>query len=130
MLEATEGLCFACGPNNPIGLKLTFREEDDSYVTEFRPEAAHQGYDGIVHGGLIATVLDEVMARWLWAQGLQFATAELTIRYLAPLRVGACGIARATAERQGPRLIEMSAVLTDGDGVILARAKGRFLPVK
>jgi acyl-coenzyme A thioesterase PaaI-like protein len=130
MLEATEGKCFACGPANPIGLKLAFREEGEAYVAEFHPREEHQGYDGIVHGGLVATVLDEVMARWLWRRDLPFATAELTVRYLAPVPVGRVATARAVFEKQTPRLIEMSAVLTGEGGEVLARAKGRFLPMR
>jgi len=52
-----EGMCFACGKRNPIGLHLDFRFEGDEYVTEFVPQEVHQGFPGIIHGGLIATVL-------------------------------------------------------------------------
>ena len=43
MLEETTGRCFACGPNNPIGLRLEFRSEGEEYGTEFRPDERHQG---------------------------------------------------------------------------------------
>ncbi len=130
MLEETTGRCFACGPNNPIGLRLEFRSEGEEYVTEFRPDERHQGYDGIVHGGLVATVLDEVMARMLWHRGLPFATAELTVRYRMPLRVGSRAEFRARITRQRSRLIEGEAKATAEDGSVIATASGRFLPVR
>lgn len=130
MLEETTGRCFACGPNNPIGLRLRFRADGDEYVTEFAPDERHQGYDGIVHGGLVATVLDEVMARMLWDRGLPFATAELTVRYRAPLKVGTRAEFRARLTRQRPRLIEAEARATGEDGSEIATATGRFLPVR
>jgi len=130
MLEATTGRCFACGPNNPIGLKLEFRFDGDEYVTEFVPREEHQGYDDIVHGGLVATVLDEVMARSLWERRMLFATAELTVRYKRPFTVGSRGTARARIEKQSDRLIEMSAELAGPDGTVYATAKGVFLPVR
>ncbi len=130
MLEETTGRCFACGPNNPIGLRLRFRAEGDEYITEFAPDERHQGYDGIVHGGLVATVLDEVMARMLWDRGLRFATAELTVRYRAPLTVGARAEFRARITRQRSRLIEAEASATSEDGTLLALATARFLPAR
>ena len=59
------GYCFACGPENPIGLRLTFRWEGDppDYCTEYRPRREHQGWDDRIHGGLIAVVFDEVLSR-------------------------------------------------------------------
>jgi acyl-coenzyme A thioesterase PaaI-like protein len=130
MLEETTGRCFACGTNNPIGLKLSFRLEGDEYVTEFTPGTHHQGYDDIVHGGLVATVLDEVMARMLWDRGFPFATAEMTVRYRAPLRVGTRARFVARMTRQRDKMIEAEAEALTEDGTVLASAKGRFLPVR
>ena len=64
-----EGKCFACGPNNPIGLKLDFQFSGDSYVAKFTPSAQYQGYDGITHGGIVSTLLDEAMAKLVWVKG-------------------------------------------------------------
>lgn len=129
MLEATNGQCFACGERNPIGLRLTFRFEGEGYVTEFTPRDEHQGYDGITHGGLIATVLDETMARMLWARGLSFATAELVVRYREPLPVGSTMTVRAAIVRQTSRFIEMTADGLDPLGKLIASGRGRFLRV-
>jgi uncharacterized protein (TIGR00369 family) len=130
LLEAKEGRCFACGPNNPIGLKLAFRVDGDDYVTEFTPRPEHQGWDDIVHGGLIATVLDECMARMLWERGLLFATAELTVRYKSPLRVGTTMTVRARTVRESDRLVEAEAEGVDDSGTAIALARARLLRVR
>jgi len=80
--------CFACGPLNPIGLKLKFRHEGDTYVTTFTAGPEHQSYDGIVHGGILSTLLDESMVRYLHEQGLKAVTARLELRYRQQVPIG------------------------------------------
>ena len=83
-MEEKNTWCFACGKNNPIGLKLKFREEDDTYSTTFTAQKEHQGYDGIVHGGIVSVLLDEVMAGYIYAKGANAVTARLEVRYHEP----------------------------------------------
>ncbi|HSQ59356.1 MAG TPA: PaaI family thioesterase, partial [Acidobacteriota bacterium] len=65
-----DAYCFCCGPENPIGLKLTFEETSEGRMrTLWTPRKEHQGFKDIVHGGLVATVLDEVMVRLLYLRG-------------------------------------------------------------
>lgn len=73
--------CFGCGPMNPIGLKLKFQEENDRYVTHFTAGPEHQSYNGIVHGGILSTLLDETMVRYLYAKGFNAVTARMELRY-------------------------------------------------
>src|SRR5664280_1144529 len=80
--------CFACGRQNPCGLKLEFEEQADTYVTHFTGGPQHQGYDGIMHGGIISTLLDEVMARYIYAKGMNAVTARLEVRYVKPTPIG------------------------------------------
>jgi acyl-coenzyme A thioesterase PaaI-like protein len=84
-----DGYCFACGVRNPIGLKLKFETlPGDRLRTVWTPREEHTGFQGIVHGGLIATVLDEVMIRLLYAKGIRAVTAELKTRLVKPLQAG------------------------------------------
>lgn len=84
-----DGMCFCCGSKNPIGLKLQFERLPDGRMrTEWTPRREHQGFKDIVHGGLVATLLDEVMIRLLYALGIKAVTAELNTRLLRPLRSG------------------------------------------
>ena len=88
MLE-DDGMCFCCGPRNPIGFKLQFEMMLDGRMrTAWTPREEHQGFKDIVHGGLVATVLDEVMIRLLYALDIEAVTAELNTRLLRPLRAG------------------------------------------
>jgi len=78
--------CFVCGQDNPAGLKLTFWARGREARTEWTPEMKFCGYDGIVHGGVVATVLDEIMgwAGWLEYRKYYF-TMKIEIRYRKPV---------------------------------------------
>jgi acyl-coenzyme A thioesterase PaaI-like protein len=121
-----DGMCFACGPENPVGLHLTFHDEGEESVTTFVPARAHQGYKGIVHGGLIATVLDEVMVRHVWQRYGPSATARLDVRYRHPAPTETPIEVRGwiTAIRRGGRAFETAAVARLADGTVLAEATG------
>jgi acyl-coenzyme A thioesterase PaaI-like protein len=88
MRLGVDDMCFACGEKNPIGLKLEFRFEGDEYVTTFQVRPEYQGWAGIAHGGLVATVLDEVMARLLWEKQINAITGKLEVRYHKPVPIG------------------------------------------
>lgn len=117
-----DDMCFACGRSNPIGLKLQFRFEGDDYVTEFDVKPEYQGWTGIVHGGLLATVLDEVMARLLWEKGLNAITGRLTVRYHQPLSIGDKVRVRGRITKQRPPVIETTAEAVKDDGTVVAEA--------
>jgi acyl-coenzyme A thioesterase PaaI-like protein len=114
-------MCFACGQKNPIGLKLAFHLDGDEYVTTFQVRREHQGWAGIGHGGLVATVLDETMTRFLWEKDINSVTARLQVRYRHPIHVGDLLEIRGRIVRLRPPLIEMAAVAT-ANGVIVAEA--------
>jgi len=81
--------CFACGPNKDGGLRLAFQEkEDGSVVGYFAADPKFEGYSGMVHGGIIATLLDSAMTHCLMKKGLFTLTGRLSIRYSFPIRVG------------------------------------------
>ena len=83
-------MCFGCGEENPRGLKLRFKiDPDRSRIrTRWTPSKEFQGYADIVHGGIIGLILDELMVNLLWSLGRPSVTAELTVRFLRPARVG------------------------------------------
>ena len=80
--------CFVCGPHNAIGLRVKFQLDGDVCRGEFTPGRDHCGYDGITHGGILFSLLDDVMANWLYLKGLRCFTAKCEIRYRNPLPVG------------------------------------------
>lgn len=124
--------CFVCGKSNPVGLKL--RSETDGRVVRARfvPGAEHVGFKETVHGGLIATLLDEVMVWACAVQTRQFSfCAELTVRFLKPVRPNQAFVATAelVANRRN-RIFEAKAELRDDSGTAFASASGKYLPVK
>jgi acyl-coenzyme A thioesterase PaaI-like protein len=126
---AVDNYCFACGQANPKGLHLTFRFEGDEYLCDFIPAREYQGWTDILHGGIVSTVMDEVMTRLLWERGISAMTAELTVRLKHPAPVERPLTARARLVAQRRRLYETSAELTLEDGTVAATATGKFLQV-
>jgi len=124
--------CFVCGLNNPVGLKLDFETDGKTVYARFAFRPEHVGFKGTVHGGIISTVLDEVM---VWACGVQtkrFAySAELNFRFLEPTQPGEELVAtgKLTANRRN-RLFETAARLENQKGALVATATGKYLPIK
>ena len=81
-------MCFACGPDNPIGLQIKFSLHDGRCAGSFSPGAHHVGFPDIVHGGIIYSALDDVMANLLYLQAIKAHTARCEIRYRKALHVG------------------------------------------
>jgi uncharacterized protein (TIGR00369 family) len=115
--------CFVCGAHNAHGLHLRFRREGEEVLADFTPQPQHAGFRGLVHGGILATVLDEAM---FWAAASttkRFClAAELNVRFVSKVIVGQklTVVARLRADRG--RLWESSAELRDEAGTVCARA--------
>ncbi len=120
--------CFVCGPGNPDGLRLAFEvREDRSVAATFHCARALRSYEGTLHGGVIAAVLDAAMTNALFVRGVTGVTAELTVRYVAPTRLDRAATARASlVEVRSHGLYVLRAEL-EQDGRVTARAKARFL---
>jgi uncharacterized protein (TIGR00369 family) len=120
--------CFACGMQNPIGLKLQFyKTAPDEVTAEFIPPEKYQGYSGILHGGVVATILDEAVSRACMGvdpHNTQFVyTAELTVKYKQKIPIGK---AIRIVGKQGKRIrwtVESKAYIYAEDGTLLAEAK-------
>jgi len=118
-------LCFACGKDNPDGLRLEFESVGDEVRTSIEFPKKFQGYSGVVHGGLVTTVLDEAMVTLLNRMGYLALTAELSVRFLKPVRVGErVNVSARLLERRG-KIFRLEARATDPDGSELARAESR-----
>ena len=120
--------CFVCGPHNPFGLKVRFRLEGDVCRAEFTPDARHMGYRDVTHGGILFSLLDDVMANWLWLQGLTSFTARADIRYRAELPVGAAVRLEGRCRNRRGRLAQMEGkAIRQDDGSLVAQASGSFM---
>jgi len=121
-------MCFACGPDNPIGLQIRFNLIDGRCTGEFTPTDNHVGYENTVHGGIIYSALDDVMANVLYLQQIKAHTARCEIRYRKPLEVGQTIRLTGWIESQKRRLIVLKgeAKTTEGE-VLIADCEASFM---
>ena len=118
-------MCFACGKDNPDGLRLEFESVGDEVRTSIEFPRKFQGYSNVVHGGLVSTVLDEAMVTLLNRLGHLALTAELSVRFLRPVEVGErVDVTARLVERRG-RVFRLEATAAGPDGSELARAESR-----
>lgn len=123
--------CFACGVRNADGLQLVFREEGDEVVCEFIPDARFQGFPGLVHGGILATLLDETLNRQATRERRWMMTGRLDIRYrnAAPVGRALRVAARTISSRARMLTAEGEIRLADDPETVVASAEGTFLSV-
>ncbi len=121
--------CCVCGDKRRGSLGLRFRQEDEKVVADFVPSDRHIGYPGIVHGGILASVLDEAMAWAIYAHSGLFAlSSELKVRFIKPLPPGQPVRVVAYPVAVQRNVYETTAEVQDDSGVVYARAWGRWFP--
>ncbi|RKZ02187.1 MAG: PaaI family thioesterase [Candidatus Hydrothermota bacterium] len=122
--------CFACGKANPYGLKLKISTREDGYAeTEFLPAREYQGYQGVMHGGIAATILDEIMVYAASGLGKSVATAKLTVRYKRPIPIGKPLKAIGKIKSVKGRRVEGIGKIIDKSGLVLAEAEALMIEV-
>ncbi len=121
-------MCFACGPDNPIGLRIRFDVEGDECTAEFTPNENHVGFSDTVHGGIIYTALDDVTANILYQQGRKAHTARCEIRYRQPARVGETLLVKGWIENERRRLVMLKGeIRRKSDDVLVADCEASFM---
>ncbi len=130
-LPHTSG-CLVCGRQNPHGLRLTLHVEEASGLvrTELVPRPEHIGFEGIVHGGVLATVLDEAMV-WAatWNAKRFCVCGELSVRFRSAATVGARLTVEARVEYSRPKLIQTAATVRTPSGGVIAAGEGKYVPL-
>ena len=123
--------CFVCGKGNPAGLKLEFRENPSNHEVEAEVVfPAHlQGWQDTVHGGLLATVLDEIMIKAATAVGIKCVTAEVTVKYKKPVATGIAYLLSGRILATRGRIITAASRIGDTSGQIYAQATGKLFKV-
>jgi uncharacterized protein (TIGR00369 family) len=130
MIEpAPENPCFGCGAANPRGMHLHFETDNERrrIVGRFRLGPDFQGAHGFIHGGIIATVLDEVMSKVSRLSDVRTVTAELSVEYLKPVPVDEEVHVEGFEVRREGRQLYHQGEIRDAAGVLLARGRGRFV---
>ncbi|MCK5786449.1 MAG: PaaI family thioesterase [Candidatus Sabulitectum sp.] len=123
--------CFACGSGNPIGLKLKFRldRENGTAVTETVIADHFNGWKGAVHGGIITTLLDEIMVYACTSSGWFTVTGTIEVKFHKPVPTEELLTVKGRIEENRGRSILTSATL-ELKGQVLASAKAVLIPVK
>lgn len=110
-----------------MGLALRYTAAPDGSVSaSYLGNCAVEGYPGLLHGGIIAALLDGAMTNCLFAHGITALTAELRVRFRSPVHVSEELVVRARLESSGHELFELRAEITQG-GEVKARAHGKFM---
>jgi uncharacterized protein (TIGR00369 family) len=127
--------CFACGENNPDGLRLRIEYPAPGRCRiEFIPAPRYQGWRGILHGGIISTLLDEAFAHALGGTargaGQAAVTAEMTVRFIKPVPIGRKVITEGRVVSEKGRIVLCESVMRDESGRELASASGKLIKLK
>ena len=123
--------CFACGKNNPDGMRLrfTYDEKRNCYVSRFRLDKRYTGPPGHCHGGIIATILDEAMGKVNKLRQVVALTSEITVNYLKPVPLNKpLRVESREVSVKGRRHINLGEILNQ-DGEVLARGRGAFIAI-
>jgi len=121
------GSCFVCSPGHAHGLRLRFHHTGDGVVCFTTISASFCGFDGMVHGGIISTLMDETAAYALFARhGKLGVTRELTTRFLKPVATGTRLKVVGRVESFTPPSAEVSMAIYDAAGEVLAEARSSW----
>lgn len=130
LAHTAQNRCFGCGPANPGGLKLEFLlASDGSVVCTTIVSDLFEGHPGFLHGGVIATLLDEAMSKAVRAKGITAMTRHLEIDYRRPVPSGAPIRIHGRVDRTEGRKQWVEAQILDSEGAGLAHGKGLFVEV-
>ena len=121
-------MCFACGPDNPIGLNINFHVDGDVCTAEFTPNENHVGFRDTVHGGILYTALDDVTANVLYQQGRKAHTARCEVRYRQRAVVGDTLKLKGWIDSERRRLILLKGeIRRASDDVLVADCEASFM---
>lgn len=121
--------CFVCGERNSWGLQLKPVGADGEGTIEWLPDSRHQGFLGVVHGGLISTLLDESMAYAAMSTGGFCVTAEISVKFRKPVATGVPVFVKASVVENRGRMLKLEASVIQ-DGEEKASGRGTFIRVQ
>lgn len=124
-----DGACFVCGLKNSSGLQVTFEGSGGKAEASFIPSPSHQGYAGIVHGGILSSLLDEAMIYALMLKGETSVTATMEVQYRSFARVGEKLHLSASVLKDSKRRAIIESLILGEDGRTVAKGKGVYVKV-
>jgi uncharacterized protein (TIGR00369 family) len=119
-MEKEFDMCFACGQKNPIGLKLNVVPDGKGVKAEFTPTKLHQGWSGVVHGGIISCLLDEATSYAALFSGVNPITAKMQARFKRPAQIGEPLTVTARVTKKTRKLVEAKGEVRLKDGTPVA----------
>lgn len=123
-------LCFVCGTKNPHGLGAEFFDDHHTVWTELTPAEHHQGWPGVLHGGIVSAILDETIGRVAFLHDRWVQTGKLSLRFVKPAPLGLPLRATGRLVRNHRRLMEMAGdLVVAGTNEVVAQAEGTFVPL-
>lgn len=130
-IRVQKNLCFACGKNNPEGMRLrfTYDEEQEKFICRFRLSKRYTGPPGHCHGGIIATILDEAMGKVNVPRNVVAVTAEITVNYLKPVPLNKPLLVESWEVKVKGRRHIYTAQIMNQKGEVLARSRGLFIAI-
>ncbi|MEO0097225.1 MAG: PaaI family thioesterase [candidate division WOR-3 bacterium] len=126
MLIKSSNYCFACGDENPIGFQLKIIETENGVKTEFVPKKEYEGYQDIIHGGIVATLLDEMIAWACRKKGYNAVTAELQVRYKKPMALNKKYFAYGRISKIHHKLLIGESKVFDDEKNLIAYAQAKM----
>ncbi len=121
--------CFACGPENPIGLNMKLNYKQNKVTVEFIPKKEHQGWHNMVHGGILFTLMDEAMAKLIIEQGDMVVTSRMDTRFLRPARVDEKITITGKIDEKEEKKFKASCKIKNEAGKTLASSKAVYVKV-
>ncbi len=115
-------LCFGCGQNNPIGLKLDFHQDGKTARAEFIPTEFYQGWPGVVHGGIIICMLDEAMGWVVLFEGMHCVTAEMQVKLRRLVSINEPLVITSSITKKTRKLVKTKAAVCLKDATLVAEA--------
>ena len=129
MFERNANHCFVCGPQNTSGLQVRFALDPEGFCRAcWTSTTDYMGYDGVTHGGILFSLLDDVMANLFFLQGEICVTAKAEVRFRNPLQIGETVLlqSKLISRRRNLAIIEASAK-REHDDELIASSIGHFM---
>ena len=131
LIHGTQNHCFGCGQTNPVGLKLEFTKIEEGAVFANTSVSNHyEGPPGYLHGGIIATILDEAMSKANRSRGVTAMTRQMQVDYLLPVPSDSAIRIEGRVSRSEGRKHWTEARIQNTEGITLARATGLFITIR
>jgi uncharacterized protein (TIGR00369 family) len=124
-MEKERDQCFVCGQNNPIGLKISFRNEGGVARAEFTPGKLYQGWSGVLHGGITMALLDEAVSYAALFAGVNAITAKMEVRIRRPIPIGDTLSIHGTIVKRTGKLVITEGAIFLKDGTLAAEATAK-----